>query len=104
MALDAATLNGVRRWVGSSPDDTTIEATYAIAGLGTIEATALSILQTRLADLEGNPAEFEVVGDYRQATSKNIDALRARIADLEALCGAGGSVVSTGRLVRCDGR
>lgn len=104
MALDAATLNGIRRWVGSTPDDATIEATFNIDGIGTVEDCALSILQTRLADLEGTPATFDVKSDYSQSTGKNLDSLRDRISQLESLVGCGDSVVSVGRLARCTGR
>lgn len=104
MALDAAILARIREHVGSHPDDPTVEAIYGLAGNGTVETAALSILRARRADLAYNPASFEVVGDYKQDATKNLDLLDKRIADLESACGLGESVLSTGVLARCTGR
>lgn len=100
MALDATTLARIREHVGSTPDDTTVEAVYGLDGNGTVETTALSILRTRYADLVAKAAEFNVEGDYSQNAGKNIDALAAKIAELEQLVGSTGGQVTAGLLRR----
>lgn len=104
MALDAATLARIREHVGSRPDDTAVETAFGLAGNGTIEAAALSILRARRADLLLNPTAFAVQGDYSENRTENLKALNARIADLESACGMGDSVLTTGLLARCEGR
>jgi hypothetical protein len=95
VALDATTLAQIRDWVGSTPDDDTIEATFGRADTGTADLTALAILKKRRADLLANPTAFELVGDYREDRGKNLEALNAQIAELAALCGIGPDVVTT---------
>lgn len=100
MALDAATLARIREWVGSKPDDDTVDATFALDGNGTIETTALSILRIRYADLLAAPSTFAVQGDYSQSTGKNIEALEGKIGELEQLVGAACGQVTAGLLKR----
>lgn len=102
--MDAAILGQIRDWVGSQPDDATVESFYSRLGNGTVETAALSILRQRRADLEANPETFNVQGDYSQSTGKNLDSLNSRIGQLEALTGYGGDVLTTGVLARCDDR
>lgn len=104
MALDAAILDQVRDWVGSTPDDATIEARYnqSAGDEHPVEATALAILRRRRADMVASPAEWRLDGDYQQKTEANIAALDAQIADLERIVATGGGMVTTSQLVRCD--
>lgn len=103
MALDAATLDAIREWVGSTPDDNTVESTYQRTGVGTVARAALAILRKRRADLLAQPAEWDLDGDYGQKTGKNLDELNAQIAALEAITGAAGAgTMTTSQLVRPD--
>lgn len=101
-ALDAATLTSIRGWVGSQPGDAAIEALFDTDGFGTAEACALQILRQRRADLEQQPAEWRLDGDYQQKTEANLKVLGERIAQLEGLVGAPGAGLAVARLYRCD--
>ena len=101
VALDAATIDAIREWVGSAPDDNTVESTYQRTG--TVELAALRILRQRRADLISSPAEWDLDGDYGQKTTANLAALDAQIAALEAITGAAGAgTMVTSQLVRPD--
>lgn len=101
MAVDAATIDAIREWVGSAPDDNTVESTYNRTG--TVELAALRILRQRRADLLAQPAEWDLDGDYGQRVGKNLDELAAQIAALEAITGAAGAgSMVTSQLVRPD--
>jgi hypothetical protein len=103
VALDAATLDAIREWVGSTPDDTTVESTYQRTGVGTVERAALAILRKRRADMVASPAEWDLTGDYSQKTGKNLDELDKLIAALEGITGAAGAgTMTTSQLVRPD--
>lgn len=52
----------------------------------------LEVLRQRKADLLADPAQFNTP-DYGQNTTKNIDAIDAKIAELGAAAGVGTSVV-----------
>lgn len=101
MALDAAVLAQIRDWIGSTPDDDAVEATFNRDDLGTVNLTALAILRQRRADLENGPDSFEVVGDYKETTiGKAFESLNTRIAELEAVTGTGSSMLTAGQLRR----
>lgn len=79
MALSGDDLRYLRRKVGSSPDDATLQTTYdAYVGQGKtypLEWTILDTWEVRYADLLANPATFAVSGEYSQSTGDNIDAI-----------------------------
>lgn len=103
MALDAAVLAQIRDWVGSTPDDDTVEAVFNRDDVGTVNLAALAILRQRRADLENGPDSFEVVGDYKETTiGKAFESLSNRIAELETLTGASTQALTAGQLYRTD--
>lgn len=100
MALDPGVEAQIREWTGSQPDVVALETVYLREG--TVEASALSILRTRRADLVSGAISWAVEGDYREDRAKNLEALDAQIAKLEDQLGVGPGVMTTSRLVRCD--
>ena len=100
MALDADILAEIRSHVGSTPDDTDLEARYTRHG--TVAATALEVIRGRLADILARPEQLRVEGDYSESWAANIKALQAKEQELVGLVvadgGAGG--VQVARLTR----
>lgn len=83
-------LDIVRDWVGSTPDDTAVNATLARWPDDTAapQKAALSILRRRLADLEADPATMAIDGDISWSTAQDQrQAIRAKIRSLEAAVG-----------------
>lgn len=102
-AIDAATLDAVRQWTGSAPDDATVAATFAIQR--TVERCAYWILRRRLADLLTAPTSFTVPGDWSQSTDQQIAGLRTQLDQLATLIGdpaLGGAIATVTRLARRD--
>jgi len=98
----AATLDDVRDWVGSTPDDDTVTAALDRAD-GDAQVAALGILRRRLVDMLANPTSWADQGDYQESWAANIAPLKERIADLERrLDTASLPALSTGQLERCD--
>lgn len=77
----------VRDWVGSEPDDATVDATVlAFAGESHApERAALRILLRRQAD--GGPAKWGVAGDYSEDDTDGRKWLVAQINRLRAVIG-----------------
>jgi hypothetical protein len=77
----------VRDWVGSNPDDPTINAQLARfdGQEHAVERAALAILLQREAD--AGPAKWSVDGDYSEDDSAGRKTLSARIARLRAIVG-----------------
>lgn len=105
MALDTAVLAALRSWVGTDPTDPTdADLEQRHGRLGNVEAVALEILRGRLADMVREPARFQVDGDAGWSYEKNLEQLRADVAELTTLvaatAGTGAGVLSVGRLVR----
>jgi hypothetical protein len=82
VALTSAQIYAIRRWVGETPDDTALNDAYD--RLGNTQVIILEVLETRLANLEAEPASFNVPGEYGQSTAQNIVALRETLARLRA--------------------
>lgn len=83
MALTGSDLRYARRKLGSLPSDADLNTLYdAIVVDGKeqpLEWMILETLETRLAEMIRNPAQFSVSGEYSQSTGENIDALKAEI-------------------------
>lgn len=98
----------IREHIGSAPSDADVEAVYirkesaGVADDKLVASTALSILKQRRAEFTILPSSFSVPGDWSQSTGGNIEALDAKISELEQVTGEGGGGVSTARLTRCD--
>lgn len=84
MAATTADLEAIRSWVGDTPSDSSIQSTWVAAG-ETVEATALSILRRRRANLVADPLKFGADGDWSQDATANLKALDADIATLDSL-------------------
>ena len=95
MALDDDQLAYLRRQVGSTPDDDSLQDIYDrldASGYDEdedhLDAVALEVLETRLADLLANPSVMEIEGVYSQSTAANIRALQEQIDDRGGGAGA----------------
>ena len=80
MALTIAQIHQIRREVGSTPDDVTLNLNFD--RLLVTGAVVLEILETRLADLISSPSTFTVIGEYSQSVDANIIALREQLKRL----------------------
>lgn len=82
-----SSIDDVRDWVGSEPDDAAVEVQLVrFEGLDfTVERAALSILLRREAD--GGPAKWAVEGDYSEDNSAGVRSLSARISRLRSIVG-----------------
>lgn len=99
MAASADELAAIRAWVGSTPDDTAVNAKWD--RLLSVEAVALEILRGRRADYEASPASLSVSGEFSMGVGDNIKSLTADIAALELAVASGSPVgVASARLRR----
>ncbi len=87
MAFEADDLAAIRDHVGTEPSDEDVQTAWE--RLGTVEAVAVSVLRRRLADMLARPLELAVDGDYRESFAKNVDALRAKVRELEGAVASG---------------
>lgn len=92
MALDAGQIAELRSWIGTEPDDATLDASYD--RLGTLEDVALEVLRARRAEmvLDG-PAKLDITGDRNEDWSANLNALNK---DIATLTGPGGGTAASG--------
>lgn len=81
MALTAEQLAEIREWVGSTPDDVTVSATFD--ALGGVRDTIRRILRMRRADLIANPSQFAIPGEYSQSTVANLKAIDSLLEQLD---------------------
>ena len=91
-------IDDVRDWVGSTPDDDTIQGVIDRYDTDTEPAkrAALSILRRRRADLDGTGARsFSIDGDVSWG-SVGKDALTGLDRKIAHLCGLVGEPVDTG--------
>src|SRR5687767_9623527 len=80
MPLGTEDLIWVRRKIGTgTPTDDDLDDVYD--RVGSREEVVKEVLETRLADLLANPAQFSVSGEYSQNTGANIAALQKALAD-----------------------
>lgn len=100
----AGEVEAIRRHIGSGDPPSDADLLASFNALGSAEAVALPILETRLADMIANPAKWSVDGDFSRDHTENIKALRAKIAELQGLVpdSAGHLVghLTTARMVR----
>jgi hypothetical protein len=91
-------LDAVREWVGSNPDDTTVNGFLARHD-DNPDRAALAILRRRRADLAVAPASWRIDGDASETQGKadTLAALDDQIGRLERLCGVdtGGATVTS---------
>lgn len=76
--LDEAQLALLRRKVGNGPTVEELQAIYD--RVLSLTETAREVLETRLADMQSDPASFNVQGVYSQDVSTNIKALQNALA------------------------
>lgn len=79
--LTVEQLAEIREWVGSTPDDATVEATFD--ALGGVRDTIRRILRMRRADMIANPSQFAIPGEYSQSTVQNLKSIDELLAELE---------------------
>lgn len=79
MALSQDQIVTIRRAVGDTPDDATLDAIYDRNG-GSVDDLVLEVLERRLANLKAAPEQFSIPGEYSQSTKGQMDALEAAIA------------------------
>lgn len=96
MAISPEDLAWLREWVGSSPDDATLEAQLDLYGVRSL--TALGILRVRRADLLGDPLSYSIRGDVTVNAAGNLSALDILIARLEGIAVADGDLPEEGTL------
>lgn len=89
MALDADILAAIRDHIGTAepPTDQELEAAYE--RLGSVEAVALGVVRSRLADMRARPAVLRVDGDHSEDWTGNLKALADQEAALEQMVPAG---------------
>ncbi|MBO0863454.1 MAG: hypothetical protein J2P16_00070 [Mycobacterium sp.] len=101
--LDPDTLDDIRTWIGSTPDDAAVTVTFDRQR--TVERTAYVILKRRLADLLTSPTSFTVPGDWSQSTEGQIAQLRTQLEQLAWAIGdptLGPPIATMVRLARRD--
>lgn len=76
----------VRDWVGSTPDDDTIDEVLARDDITSPALAALAILRQRRADIIGGYERFDIDGDasWTVAKAATLKALDSAIAALES--------------------
>lgn len=99
-----AELAAIRSHVGTQVPPSDTHLAVLLARLGTVEAVALDVVRSRLADLRARPAKFTAQGDYSEDWTGNLTSLADQETVLAAAVAAGttagGGVVTVGRLVR----
>ena len=99
MPLDELAEADILDWIGAAEDGEDIAATYALRG--TVEATALSILKRRRAQL--GPDAWALSGDYSESDGGRRAAwLDRQIARLAEATGAPIDQIQVGRISRCQ--
>lgn len=81
----------LRRQVGGAPTDDDLQDIYD--RVGTLDETALEVLETRLAEMTRNPAQFTVVGVYSQDVGDNIAALEQQVESLQDAISSGSGLL-----------
>jgi hypothetical protein len=96
--LAADELAWVRSKVGTKtpPTDSDLHAIHD--RVGTKEEVVREVLDTRLADLRNQPAQFSVPGEYSQDVSTNISETRQALKDV------GGTIPSVTIAQPCNRR
>lgn len=90
----------LRTKVGSAVDLAVLQESYD--RLGSLDAVAREILETRLADLLADPASFAIPGEYSQDTRTNIENLQKTLASLGGTSDLGeGGVTMVGPRLHC---
>lgn len=104
MPATASQLRQVRKFVGSKPDDATVNEVFDDPedGQGDVKRTALSILETRLADfIAENPAYGLPGRFYRQGRNLgSLQLLERQIAALKGALGIAAPTVTWSKLTR----
>lgn len=103
MALGADDLAAIRAHIGTGEPPTDAELDAAWSRLGQVEAVALEVVRSRLADLRARPTELSVDGDYTERWTGTIAALERQEARLVSavIAGSGQSgIVKVARLTR----
>lgn len=99
MPLDELTEADILDWIGAAEDGEDIAAVYTLRG--SVEATALSILKRRRAQL--GPDAWALSGDYSESDGGRKAAwLDAQISRLSAAVGAPVDEIQIGRISRCQ--
>lgn len=91
MPIEPADLAWMREWIGSTPDDATLEERLAVYD-GVRSLTVLGVLRTRRADLLADPLSYSIRGDVTVNATANLAALESLIASLEAVAVADGDL------------
>lgn len=103
MALTEGDLIWLRRRVGSkAPDDDTLGEIFdrqtADAADDPLAATALEVLETRLADLRNRPDRMDISGEYSDSVSEQMKQLERVIE--EVIDNGSTAVMGTVRVVQ----
>lgn len=112
MALEADDLAAIREWVGSTPADSVLEATWARHE--NVYRVALEVLRARRADALAT-GDLAIEGFYREGAppAKALELLEGVINELEGLIAgddddgigtAGPDGFAIGQMVRRDGQ
>ena len=82
--LTTGDIGWIREWVGDDPDDVELNRLLNEPGVGDRGAVVKRVLAVRLANLLAEPASMSISGEYSQSTAANIEALREKLAQLNA--------------------
>lgn len=101
MAFTADELAYLRTKLGSTVDEDTNPAVVEdledrYTRLGSVQLVVVEVLRQRIADIadvQNNPLDFTVVGEYSQDASKNVEFLQRMLSDAEQEAGVPGSSV-----------
>lgn len=87
LTLSQGDLDWVREYVGSKPNDDTLNEVLNQEGIGTRENVVRRVLRQRLSEAANpeNPAQFDVTGEYSQNNTANIKALQEMLKGLETI-------------------
>lgn len=80
MALTVDQTVYLQTQLGTGTDADDLEARYT--RLGDVIAVAREVLEIRLADLESQPEQFNVAGEYGQTTKEQMAAIRGKLVSL----------------------
>lgn len=79
--------------LGSPLDDDIEDRLTRLGGPGNEPAVAVEVLEIRLANLQRNPLQFSIPGDYSEDRSNNVALLKKALADAQQDDGSGPSIL-----------
>lgn len=83
-AIAAGDLSAIRAHIGHKSPPTDSELAEALARLGSVDAVALEVLESRYVEMISGPAKWAVEGDFNLDNTESIKRLGAKVGELRA--------------------